>query len=230
MVNGALYLWARNATNSQLACSTDHGVTWTWRDWKFTQSFGFPTFLNFGRNYEGARDEFVYVFSPDADSAYVAADRLVLARVPKDQILNRDAYEFFLRLDNAARPVWGKDLAQRGAVFRNSGGCYRPSVNYNPSLERYLMVMPRPNQKSHDARGKIDTRAAGGLAIYDAPRPWGPWTTVFRTEDWDVGPGDAASFPAKWISQDGTSVHLVFSGDDNFSVRQGTLVLRDAPR
>jgi len=48
---------------------------------------------------------------------------------------------------------------------------------------------------------------------------------VFFTEDWDVGPGETGGFPVKWMSADGRSVHLVFSGDDHFSVRQGTLVL-----
>jgi CubicO group peptidase (beta-lactamase class C family) len=227
MVEGVLYLWARNATNSQLACSTDHGATWTWSNWKFDRSFGYPTFLNFGRNYGGTRDDFAYVFSPDADSAYVAADRVILARVPKRQILNRDAYEFFQSVNNSGEPLWSKDLAQRGAVFNRPGGCYRPSVSFDPALKRYFLVMPLPNQKSRDERGKIDTRSAGGLAIYDAPEPWGPWTTVFQTEDWDTGPGDAANFPEKWMSQDGKVLQLVFSGDDNFSVRQATLVLRD---
>src|ERR1043166_3930677 len=70
MVDGTLYLWARNAANSQLAWSRDHGSTWTWSDWKFTSSFGCPTFLNFGKNYAGAVDNFVYVYSPDSDNAY----------------------------------------------------------------------------------------------------------------------------------------------------------------
>src|SRR5262249_34939212 len=69
-VDGILYLWTRNANNSQLAWSKDHAKTWTWADWKFTESFGCPTFLNFGQNYAGARDEFVYVYSPDSNSAY----------------------------------------------------------------------------------------------------------------------------------------------------------------
>src|SRR5207249_3749377 len=34
-------------------------------------------------------------------------------------------------------------------------------------------------------------------------------------------------FPAKWMSGDGRTLHLVFSGDDNFSVRKATLVLFD---
>lgn len=102
MVDGTLYLLARNAGNSQLAWSADHGETWTWSDWRFTESFGCPTFLNFGRNYSGARDEFVYVYSHDNDSAYKPADRMVLARVPKDRIRHRDAYEFYAGLTGRA--------------------------------------------------------------------------------------------------------------------------------
>ncbi len=35
--------------------------------------------------------------------------------------------------------------------------------------------------------------------------------------------------PAKWMSADGRTVHLVFSGNDHFSIRQGTLVLQTEP-
>lgn len=72
-----------------------------------------------------------------------------------------------------------------------------------------------------------DSRFTGGFGIYDAPNPWGPWTTVFYTEAWDVGPGDTSSFPTKWMSGDGKTLFLVFSGDDHFSVRKGTLTLRE---
>ena len=70
-----------------------------------------------------------------------------------------------------------------------------------------------------------DARFSGGFGIFDAPEPWGPWTTVFYTEAWDVGPGESSSLPTKWMSADGQTVYLVFSGDDNFSVRKGTLRL-----
>jgi CubicO group peptidase (beta-lactamase class C family) len=82
MVHGVLYLWARNVGNSQLAWSKDSGRTWTWADWKFSDSFGCPTFLNFGRNYEGARDRYVYVYSHDHNSAYQPADRMVKIASP----------------------------------------------------------------------------------------------------------------------------------------------------
>ncbi len=225
MVDGVLYLWARNAANAQLAWSRDRGKTWTWSDWKFTESFGCPTFLNFGRNYDGARDEFVYVYSPDSDSAYEVADSLALARAPKDRIHERGAYEFFAGLDGAGRPTWTRNLARRAAVFTNPGRCYRSGVTYNAALRRYLLVQPAPGAASRDRAGRIDVRFSGGLAIYDAPEPWGPWTTAFFAERWDVGPGDTASFPTKWMSADGRTLYLVFSGDDSFSVRKATLTL-----
>jgi hypothetical protein len=225
-VDTVLYLWARNATNSQLAWSGDHGATWSWADWKFTASFGCPTFLNFGRNYSGAPDSFVYVYSPDSDSAYEAVDRLVLARVPKTKIRERAAYEFFTGLHDG-RAIWSPDLARRGAVFSAAGLCYRAGISYYPELKRFLLVQPIPTAASRDRAGKLDTRSAGGLAIYDAPAPWGPWTSAYFTSRWDVGPGDSASFPTKWMSQDGKTLYLVFSGDDNFCVRRAQLKLAD---
>ena len=112
MVDGVLYLLARNAGNAQLAWSArprarrGPGPTGS-----SPPSFGCPTFLNFGQNYAGARDEFVYVYSHDADSAYEPADRMVLARVPKDRIRERDAYEFFAGLDGEGQPRWTDDIA-----------------------------------------------------------------------------------------------------------------------
>ena len=46
------------------------------------------------------------------------------------------------------------------------------------------------------------------------------------TNQWDVGPGETSCLPVKWMSADGRTVHLVFSGEDCFSVRRATFVLR----
>ena len=73
MVDGVLYMWARNAGNARLAWSKDHASTWKWSDWKFTTSFGCPTFLNFGRNYAAAGDAYVYIYSHDNDSRISAS-------------------------------------------------------------------------------------------------------------------------------------------------------------
>ena len=182
-------------------------------DWKFTHSFGCPTFLNFGRNYARARDRFVYIYSQDSDSAYERADRFVLARVPQDRIRDRNAYEFFLRLDPHAQPLWSADIASRGAVFTRPGLCYRSSVSYHAGLKRYLWCQTGAGE---------DTRFAGGFAIYDAPNPWGPWTIAFETRQWDVGPGESMHLPTKWMNAD--ELWLLFSGDDFFSLRRGRIV------
>jgi hypothetical protein len=229
-VKGVLYLWARNAGNSQLAWSADHGRTWTWGDWKFTNSFGCPTFVNFGRDYGGNRDGFAYTYSPDSNDAYSVADQFVLARAPVNRIREREAYEFFAGRAADGSATWATNLHSRAGVLTREGMCYRPGVTFSPALNRFLLVHSRPNERSRDAGGKIDLRFQGGLAIYEAPQPWGPWSVVFDTDNWDAGPGDSASFPAKWMSADGRTLYLVFSGDDCFSVRKATLVLAGTPR
>ncbi|MBT3265498.1 DUF4185 domain-containing protein, partial [Candidatus Poribacteria bacterium] len=223
MVDGVLYMWVRNTENSQLAWSQDHGETWTWSDWKFTESFGCPTFLNFGANYAGARDEYAYVYSQDADTAYLASDRMVLARVPTGAIGDREAYEFFAGVDAGGEPRWTDDIASREAVFEHPGRCYRSGVTYNAGLDRYLWCQIIPPVANMRSRGREhDVRFSGGFGIYDAPEPWGPWTTVSFTEEWDMGPGESSSLPTKWMSDDGLTCHLVFSGEDALSVRRVT--------
>src|SRR5204863_2082115 len=118
----------------------DHGAKWLFADWKFTDSFGRPTFANYGRDYAGNRDGFAYILSPDADDAYGAADRFVLGRVPLDQIRQRTAYEFLSSIDSRNQPVWTTNLAQRGGVLARPGACYRPSVTFDAALNRFLLV------------------------------------------------------------------------------------------
>jgi len=197
MVDGVLYMWVRNVGNSQLAWSVDHGKTWEW-GFKFAESFGCPTFLNFGPNYSGARDDFVYTFSPDGPSAYESYDRVVLARVHKSRIRERSAYEFFAGLDENGQPVWTRDIGQRAGVLELKGQCGRLDVVYNSGLKRYLMAMGYNH--------------AGGWGLFEAPEPWGPWLLAFSTERWDVGDTHSYRLPAKWISRDGRRMYVVFSG------------------
>ena len=217
MVDGVLYMLVRNTGNSQIAWSVDYGKNWKWCNWKFSTSFGAPTFLNFGRNYTGTRDNFVYLYSLDSDSAYEPSDRMVMARVPKERILQLEAYEFFQELNQSDQVVWTRDIDEMRAVFINPGSCYRSGVSYNAGLKRYLWCQILPFSK--DKRGP---RFQGGFGIYDAPEPWGPWTTVYYNPKWDVGPGETSCLPVKWMSKDGKTCYLLFSGDDYFSVRKVT--------
>jgi hypothetical protein len=129
---------------------------------------------------------------------------------------------------DSGRPVWTTDVRRPGAVFTNADGWLRSAMTYNAGLGRYRWWQQVPQPKGHKDRG--DTRFEGGFGVYDAPEPWGPWTTAHFTPQWDVGPGEHGDFPAKWISPDGKTAHLVFSGDDAFSVRRAMFHLAGAGR
>jgi hypothetical protein len=92
-------------------------------------------------------------------------------------------------------------------------------VVYNPGLKRYLLALGFDH--------------SGGWGIFDAPEPWGPWTTAFHTDDWGLGGTHGYRLPSKWIGAAGTEMHLIFSGanrpgitTDAFCLRRLTLTVK----
>jgi hypothetical protein len=197
MVDGVLYMLARNAGNSLIAWSEDHGLTWEW-GFTFEMSFGCPTFVNYGQNYDGAPDDFVYVYSPDGSSAYEDYDHIVLARVHRNRVKNKGDYEYFKGLDEAGEPLWTPHIEEMGPVFTFPKHCHRLEALYHAATKRYWLV-PACNHE-------------GGWGIFDAPTPYGPWSTVYFTEYWGLAKTHSYRFPTKWISEDGTKLQLIFSG------------------
>jgi hypothetical protein len=226
-VDGVLYLWLFHGDEeggaSQIAVSADKGVHWELADWRY-DAFGLTGFVNYGRDYAGARDGYVYCYAHDGPMGRLPADQFILMRVAKERIIERAAYEFYVGLDAAGTPIWSPDIAQRGPVFEHADACGRSAMTYCAPLGRYLWWQAIARSDEFYDRG--DTRFQGGFGIYDAPEPWGPWTTAYFTYAWDVGPGEHGDFPAKWMSADGSEVFLVFSGDDNFCIRRATFELR----
>jgi CubicO group peptidase (beta-lactamase class C family) len=214
-IGGTLYMLVRNTANAQLAWSEDHGHTWEWADWTFAESFGCPTFLNYGKDYDGALDEYVYIYSPEASTAYDVADNMVLARVYKHRLKEQRAYSYFSGFDSDQNPTWQGNIKYRVPVFSNPAKCYRSGITYNAALQKFLWCQIIPL-----ATETAGPRFAGGLGIFESDYPWGPWRTVYYTRRWDIGPGETMTIPSKWISTDGKTAHLVFSGDDYFSVRK----------
>ena len=97
-------------------------------------------------------------------------------------------------------------------MFSLAGRCQRADIVYNPGLKRYLLALGHNHQ--------------GGWGLYDAPEPWGPWTVAFQTGNWGLGGTHGYRLPAKWISSDGRTMQLVFSGvkpNDAFCVREMVL-------
>jgi Domain of unknown function (DUF4185) len=234
MVDGTLYLFVRNYrpggssdyTNSRLAWSTDRGRTWTWANWYFADTFGAPDFVQFGRNYAGARDGYVYIVSQSNDSAYGWAPGVVMARVPKDQVPNRAAYEFFAGLSGGA-PQWSSDIGQRQPVFNDPNGVQRIGMTYNAALGRYFLTSAHQT-----GSGATHTPALG---VFDAPEPWGPWTVVYYSDTFSGGYAFHHKFPTKWMSQDGTTMWLLYSGSNTgnscncITLRKAMLALNGNP-
>jgi hypothetical protein len=212
-IGSTVYMLCRNANNTQFAYSSDHMKTWTW-SWKFTNKFGFATFLNFGQDNSGARDDYVYIYGSDAESAYDIYSHILLARVPKGSIKAQSAYEYFS--GTPANPAWSSSLSSARPVFTFANKGTRFSASYNAGIGRYML---------NQVHSKLDSRFSGGFGIYDAPEPWGPFTTAFFVESWDMGPGECNCIPTKWLSSDGRSGYLVSSTDDAFTTRGFTIKL-----
>ena len=241
-VAGILYMWVAPQPNphldhSQIAVSKDHGATWQLAEWKFPfeNHLTVPTFLNFGRDYAGARDGYVYSYyihpawGPGKATKTTAhtfdvhqPGKIYLSRVPKDAILDRARYEFFVGKDRSGAPAWSTDLTKKQPIFEDHNGVgWNVSVSYNPGLKRYLLTTE--HTETH----------TGKLGLFDAPEPWGPWTTVAYEETWGAGHVEVSTFywnfPSKWLSSAGTQFTLVFTGkntNDSWNTVAGRFVLR----
>jgi len=140
-------------------------------------------------------------------------------RVPVAQIGNESAYEFFTGLDGANNPTWSSDISERKPVWESPDGTHPMAVSYNAGLDRYMLT-------------SVTVDRAGWMSIYDAPEPWGPWTTVLVEQNTDRWGGDTAStggpfpiifsFVNKWMSDDGKDFVLVYTLNDQWASIEGS--------
>jgi len=227
MVDHVLWMFVRNYMvdgdfrHSRLAWSQNHGTNWAWATWHFSDTFGCPDFVQFGPDYAGARDGFVYIASQANNDAYEYSPNVVMARVPKDKVADRGAYLFFSGLDTNGAPNWTADIAGCEPVFTDSRGVLRISLTYNAAIQRYILTSShRVGQGTHNP----------SLGVFDAPEPWGPWTTVYYDDHWSGKDRTYHHrFPTKWMSADGKTMWLLYSGlggnNYAFCLRKATLGL-----
>jgi hypothetical protein len=215
----------RSFTNSKLAWSKDYMKTWTWADWHFADTFGCPEFVQFGKNYQGARDNYVYIVSQDNDNPYHYWPNIVMARAPKHEVENRAKWEFFAGLDKAGKPVWTADLYRRKPIFTDPKGVQRISITYNAALRRYILATSHkvdPNSQ--------DVTHTGALGVFESPEPWGPWSVVYYDDYWSGKDRTYHhKFPTPWMSADGKTMWLLYSGlgagNYAFCMKKATLEL-----
>jgi hypothetical protein len=229
-VDGSLYMIVTEEGNkwsrAKIGQSRDYGTTWTSNGRSFEEAkwdlqepggvFAAACFLQFGKDYERARDGFVYGYSERVRN--IIQPDIVMFRVPKTRITDRSAYEFFTGLDHDGHARWTADITKMQPVFSDRNGIsWGMQAMYHPRSKRYLLTVRRD-----------DSSSAWG--IFDAPEPWGPWTTVAYYDSWlDSKRKLTFSFNQKWMSHDGQHLWMVFSGlgiYDSFNVVKATLKFR----
>jgi len=225
---------------AKLIYSSDNGQTWKnqngsplcWEDWQDRNSenmvffnepdgaFSLLTILQMGKNYHDNRDGYVYVYAPNGNSEGTM-NQLVMFRVARESILDRQAYEFFAGCRSDGSAEWIKDINARGIVHTFPSGwvnkkfhpyAWHPSVVYNRPLNVYMMANWG---MGCSAEGDWFSKPSY-LGFWTAPNPWGPWTQIHEESQWTVA-GDSESrayqpqISPKWISADGKSFWLVWT-------------------
>jgi hypothetical protein len=166
--------------------------------------FGGPTFINFGKNNAGARDDYVYAVSTDQ---WDNGSNLRLGRVPKDQIIRREAWEFVCAFGPGGEPAWHPDLDEAIPVLSLHRWISLPDMVYLASIKRYLLLTWRLHKDFSPDDGT-------DLLIFEASEPWGPFALAYFEEYWE---GKAFNpycprLPLKWLEADGITGWVQFSG------------------
>ena len=188
--------------------------------------FSFVDFVQHGCNNAQAPDDYLYIYSPEGAQAH----QLLLARVHKEQLGQRDAWQYYSGAAGDG-PAWTPDIQQRQPVLvfpeQSSTGDYfgwyswLPSVVWNQGLGLYIMV----NGGTYAGHGlttcdedyydKWMHTKTGSLGFWYARNPWGPWNEICYTDYWTADdPGNLTYQPKlspKWISQDGRKMVLIWS-------------------
>ena len=223
-LGNTLYWWRDGEGSDQntfafeeLYRSDDKGMTWKSTGVRFTEDFFAPAFLQFGKGYEGARDEFVYIYAVDiVDRTHWEMrrpGRVNLIRVPKGRIEDRSAYEFLTGLTDKNQPTWSPDPSKRKPVWEDAvNGSHRMAVSYNPGLKRYLL-------------STVTVRRDGWMSVYDAPEPWGPWTLVHVEQNVERWGGRVIlfTFVNKWLRNKGRDFVIVHTKNDAWATIEGTV-------
>ncbi|MEQ8658826.1 MAG: hypothetical protein RIC24_16105 [Hyphomicrobiales bacterium] len=209
--------------------SKDNAATWTKVDWRWN-NIGYPVWMNAGKNYSDAKDEFLYFVATDGPSAYADYPDLIMGRVHRDNVPFKAAYEFFGGAREAGPATWGR-YEDRKPIFSNPEGCFRPGLEYNSGIDRYMLLISCPHTEWKWFFNDNPHRASY-FAVYESENPWGPWNEVVKDRNWNA---DEDRFqpriPSKWISDDGLSFYLLYSciprGPYQFNIHKCQLKTRE---
>jgi hypothetical protein len=205
-------LRSQHGSDAQIIYSSSKGMLWTpalntISTPMFPGShFGGPSFINFGKNNEGARDNFVYAVSSDQ---WDNGTHLRLGRVDKERITSRGAWQWIAAFKDSGDPVWHEDLEEAVPILSLYKSIGLPDMVYLKSIGRYLLLTWRLHED-------FSPTAGTDLLIFEAPEPWGPFSLVHFEEYWEGKEFNpyCPRIPLKWVESSPGVVTgwMLFSG------------------
>jgi hypothetical protein len=207
--------------------STDYGKTWI--ETTHTASspifgengmgghpvrIGSPHFVDFGRNMEYSPDGKAYMVAHGSDqsgcghtiyhNSWITGDQIYLLRVTPgiDKMNDPSRYEFFAGNDNSGNPVWTNDFKKIKPLleWNENMGCV--TVTYNAPLKKYFMCVTDGG----------NTCARMHTYILESDHLTGEWKLVTYMKNFGEQ-GYFVNFPSKFISDDGKTAWLLYSGN-----------------
>jgi hypothetical protein len=209
--------------------STDFGKTWT--DSPHTPAkplfpepakfmgpvkIGSPKFVDFGKNMKHSPDGKAYLVGYGAEEndpkpryanlSWISGDQIYLTRVvPSIENINDESkYEYFAGHNKKGKPIWSYNFENIRPLleWNNNMGCV--TITYNAPLKKYLMCVT----------DGWPTVAKMNSYILESDKITGPWKLVTYMKTFGEQ-GYFLNFPSKFISEDGHTLWLCYSG--NFS-------------
>lgn len=187
----------------KIASSINDGANWVVSSVVFDRSadsFVPNCFFQFGKDNIDAPDSYVYMFGRDYNGSVTD---LYLCRVAKTDILIQANYEVYTGMSGDI-PQWSTTHSNKVSAINDANEIGAPAVTYNKIINRYILT-------AHN------TDYVGKWTLYEGETPWGPWYTVKSYTNWNSYGGYSSgmyhSFPAKWISTNGKTMWMTYSGE-----------------
>jgi hypothetical protein len=209
------------------------GNAYTWQsnypNWYFCDDFSDPAgicpiaFVQSGKGNVSSFDNYVYLLGASqmnflGDGGLCSCT--YLARVPKDQMLTKSAYEVYTGTGLYGVPTWSANWSSMQPIFQDNGPrpMHLKKMVYNSQLKRFISL----------AQGsKVNEDS-----WFDSPTPWGPFTVIAsypsqldHTGGWgnigsttfstSAGGTLGVNFINKWTSADGLTMWAAFSSNKN---------------
>ncbi len=224
-----------------LARSTNNGASWTDHianlNWPDANGYAPSAVLQYGRAQSGglAPDRsgtpYVYIYGTKVSRPVYEQYLARVPKVPANAIESLGNWEYYAGKDASGNPLWSGTSALAQPVWTDTNNGQWLSVTFDRAIGRYIAY----NDHGYACGGQPCERE---VSLFDAPSPWGPWTTFDYEEEFDnVGCGsnclaDGAEVSwfmmQKWFSSDGLTIWPEYSSTGSYATLnliEGTMKL-----